>query len=160
MSIRTVDTNVVVLAVTSAQRLDISELWVAFGAWKSFRFLATHEIARALGPDLCVALPMFNAFTGCDTFWRQRQEDCMGHLEHIWQCHPSILCLVARPSPQSTEEWLGPLDCFVVLQYNHTSSQECVKAQKQLFTQAEQLIVCLLHSLQHIKRAAFQAGHC
>ena len=51
VSIHMVDTDVVVLAVASAQRLNISELWIAFGAGKSFRFLACHEIARALGPD-------------------------------------------------------------------------------------------------------------
>ena len=45
----------------------ISELWIAFGAGKSFRFLACHEIARVLGPDRCIALPIFHAFTGCDT---------------------------------------------------------------------------------------------
>ena len=32
VSIRTVDTDVVVLAVASAQRLNIPELWIAFGA--------------------------------------------------------------------------------------------------------------------------------
>ena len=48
----------VVLAITSVNRLNISELWIAFGAGKSFRFIAAHEIARALGPDRCVALPM------------------------------------------------------------------------------------------------------
>ena len=63
----TVDTNVVVLAVTSAQRLNIFELWIAFGAGKGFRFLACHEIARALGPDQCITLPIFHAFTGCNT---------------------------------------------------------------------------------------------
>ena len=67
VSICTVDTDVVVLAVTSAQHLDISELWVSFGVGKNFRFLAAHEIAGVLGPDWCVALPMFHAFTGCDT---------------------------------------------------------------------------------------------
>ena len=67
VSIHTVDTDVVVLAVASAQRLNISELWIAFGAGKSFRFLACHEIARALGPDRCIALPIFHAFTGFDT---------------------------------------------------------------------------------------------
>ncbi|KAG0723068.1 hypothetical protein GWK47_043326 [Chionoecetes opilio] len=67
VSIRTVDTDVVVLAIASANRLNISELWIAFGAGKSFRFIAAHEIAKALGPDRCVALPMFHAFTGCDT---------------------------------------------------------------------------------------------
>jgi len=67
VSICTVVTDVVVLAITSAQRLDISEPWVAFGAGKSFRFLVTHEIARALSPDWCFTLPMFHAFNGCDT---------------------------------------------------------------------------------------------
>jgi len=63
----TVDNDDVVLAVTSAQRLDNSELWVAFRGGTSYRFQATQQIARALGPDRCVALPMFHAFTGCDT---------------------------------------------------------------------------------------------
>ena len=38
-----------------------------FGVGKNFRHLAAHEIAKALTPDRCVALPMFYAFTGCDT---------------------------------------------------------------------------------------------
>jgi len=67
VTIRTVDTDVVVLAVTSAQRLDIPELWVAFGTGKNFRLLTAHTIAKVLGPDRCVALPMSHAFTGCDT---------------------------------------------------------------------------------------------
>ena len=67
VSIRTVDTDVVVLAVTSAQHFTNTEVWIAFGTRKSFRFIAAHEIARALGPHRCKALPMFHAFTGCDT---------------------------------------------------------------------------------------------
>ena len=67
MSICTVDTDVVVLAVASAQQLNISESWIAFGAGKSFRFFVCHEIARALGPDQCITLPIFHAFTGFDT---------------------------------------------------------------------------------------------
>ena len=67
LSICTVDTDVVVLAVMAAQRLDVSELWIAFGTGKHFRFLAAHEMARSLGPDHCIALPMFHSFTGCDT---------------------------------------------------------------------------------------------
>ena len=55
VSIPTVDTGVVVLAVASAQRLNITELWIAFGAGKNFRYLPAHEMADALGPDRCVA---------------------------------------------------------------------------------------------------------
>ena len=49
--IRTVDTDVVVLAIRATQHLDISELWIAFGTGKNFRYLAIHEMASALGPE-------------------------------------------------------------------------------------------------------------
>ena len=65
--IRTVDTDVVVLAIAAADYLDISELWIAFGAGKNFQYFAIHEMAEALGPQHCLALSMFHAFTGCDT---------------------------------------------------------------------------------------------
>ncbi len=41
VSIRTVDTDVVVLAVTSAQRLNLAELWIAFGVGKNFSVLCS-----------------------------------------------------------------------------------------------------------------------
>ena len=65
VSIRTVDTDVVVLAIKAVECLGITELWVA-----------TNEIGNALGPQQCMALPMFHAFTGCDTmsyFWRKEK---------------------------------------------------------------------------------------
>ena len=65
--VRTVDTDVVVLAVAGAAKLNIEELWVAFGAGKRFRYIPAHEIAVSLGPDMSQALPMFHAYTGCDT---------------------------------------------------------------------------------------------
>ena len=67
VSIRTVDTDVLVLAVKAAQCLNPTELWVDFGVGKTFRHLVAHEMAKALGPDRCVASPMFHVFTGCDT---------------------------------------------------------------------------------------------
>jgi len=39
---------------------------VAFGVGKNFWFFSVHEITQALGPDRCVALPMFHAVTECD----------------------------------------------------------------------------------------------
>ena len=66
--IKTVDTDVVVLAVSVAQGLlPEDELWLAFGTGKSFRYLAAHEIAAGLGPEKAQAFPMFHALTGCDT---------------------------------------------------------------------------------------------
>ena len=64
----TVDTDVIVLAVTLACTLnEDAEVWVSFGTGKTFCCLAAHEIARALGPEKAQALPMFHALTGCDT---------------------------------------------------------------------------------------------
>ena len=66
--INTVDTDVVVLAVSVAQGLlPEDELWLAFGTGKSFRYLAAPEIAAGLGPEKAQALPMFHVLTGCDT---------------------------------------------------------------------------------------------
>ena len=168
VSIRTVDTDVVVLAITSAQRLNIAELWVAFGVGKNFRFIAAHEIANALGPDRCVALPMFHAFTGCDTvsFFGDRGKKTAWD---TWKAYkdvtPAFCALVARPATQTIKECLGTLERFVVLLYDRTSSQECVnEARKQLFTQKGRAIEGLPSTqdalFQHIKRATYQAGHC
>jgi len=68
ITIRTVDTDVVVLAVALACTLDEEdEVWVSFDMGKAFRFLAVHEMIRTLGPEKAQALPMFHALTGCDT---------------------------------------------------------------------------------------------
>ena len=66
--VRTVDTDVIVLAVASMQKMqNLSELWMAFGTGKNFRFIPCHTIASSLGEESCKALPFFHAFTGCDT---------------------------------------------------------------------------------------------
>ena len=58
VSIHTVDTDVVVLAIKAVEYLGITELWVAFGVGESFCLIATNEIANALCPQRCMALPM------------------------------------------------------------------------------------------------------
>ena len=63
----TVDTDVVVLAVAAADKLDVQELWMAFGMVKNFRYIPVHEISVSLGPDKSLALLIFHAYTGCDT---------------------------------------------------------------------------------------------
>ncbi|KAK3742384.1 hypothetical protein QZH41_002604 [Actinostola sp. cb2023] len=73
--LRTVDTDVLVLAVACVQKIQLRqdsddaciELWVAFGAGTHLRYIAAHEISRSLNPEVSIALPVFHAFTGCDT---------------------------------------------------------------------------------------------
>lgn len=56
--IRTVDTDVVVLAVACQQHIKAKELWVAFGTGKHFRYIPAHAIASNLGDQKCTALPV------------------------------------------------------------------------------------------------------
>ena len=60
-------TDVVVLTVAATAEIDIQELWVAFGTGRHFRYIPAQELATSLGPDKSRSLPIFHAYTGCDT---------------------------------------------------------------------------------------------
>ena len=62
--LRTVDTEVVVLAVSTIVLMENTQLWIAFGKGKHLRYIPAHEIATSLGAEKAQALPMFHAFTG------------------------------------------------------------------------------------------------
>ena len=63
--IRSVDSDVVVLAVSVAIRLSIN-LWIAYGKERHYRYLNISETASLLGESKSKALPAFHAFTGND----------------------------------------------------------------------------------------------
>ena len=65
--LRTVDTDVVDLAVSTVVSMENTQLWIAFGTGKHLRYIPAHEIATSLGAEKAQALPMFHAFTGCGT---------------------------------------------------------------------------------------------
>ena len=65
--IRTNDSDVVAISIFCFPSLtSINELWIAIGTGKNFRYLPIHIMSQQLGPDKCMALPFFHAFTGCD----------------------------------------------------------------------------------------------
>ena len=122
-------------------------------------------MARALGPDQYVALPMCHAFTGYDTVSSFGGRDNRTAWD-TWKAYedvtPVFCALAACPSSEAIEKWLQPPERFVVLLYDRTSSQEYVnEARKELFTQKGRAIDALppTHA-GHTKRVAYQAGHC
>ncbi len=159
--------DVVVLVISSAQRLGISELWIAFGTGKHFRFLPIHELADTLGPQKCIALPFFHSLTGCDTvsfFGGKSKKTAWNNWKSYDSVTPAFCALANTPSVQCTEQWLPLLEQFVVLLYDCTSSLEHVNdSRKELFTKKGRAIDLLPPTqaalFQHIKRAAYQAGH-
>jgi len=65
--VRTVDTDIVILAISTFNEINLDELWLAFGTGSNFRYIPIHEVVVNMDPRICTTLPMFHAFTGCDT---------------------------------------------------------------------------------------------
>ena len=165
--IKTVDTDVVVLAVSQASMLRCEKQYIAFGAGKFFRYIDTTSIAETLGAQKCKALPAFHALTGCDT-----TSSFAGRGKHTawitWKMLPDItpaLCTLAHaPTRDSIRELLPPFERFVVLLYDRGNSDDIVdKAIQNLFTQKHREIEnipptqdALYH---HLLRVGYQAGH-
>ena len=73
--IRTVDTDVVVIAVSAVHKLNITSLWMAFGVGKNFRYIPV----LFMGPSKSNALLFFHAFSRFIVFesWK---ENFIGHM--------------------------------------------------------------------------------
>ena len=69
------------------------------------------------------------------------------------------------PDLRAIDEWMHPLDLFVVLLYDRTNTEEGANhARKQLFSEKGRTIDGLPPTqfalIQHTKRADYLAGHC
>lgn len=64
--IRTVDTDVVILAIAFLHKLEVEELWVAFDVDKHLRYLPIHKISSSLTIQQCKGISFFHAITRCD----------------------------------------------------------------------------------------------
>ena len=131
MSISTVDTDIVVLAVSSPQGLNIFKLWIDLVPER-----ASESLLAMKQPELWVLIDVslhqsFMPSLGviqCPVFCRKRQEDCMG--QHYGNVTPAFCALVARPIPYSILEWLEPLERFVCLLYDCASSRSVLMVEE------------------------------
>ena len=65
--VRTVDSDVVVLATAFFDQLRLSKLWIGVGTGKHCRDIPVHDIKSALCPTRSLALPLFHSLSSCDT---------------------------------------------------------------------------------------------
>ena len=163
--IRTVDTDVVVLALMVIQKVvEIDELWIAFGVNKNFRYFTIHEIAATLGPNKTLVLPIFHAFTGCDTV-----SSFAGHGKKtawsVWASFPELtdaLLAISSAPPHVPDEAMQVIERFVILMYDRTSPCTDIDiARKNIFAKrstAERIPPSHAALQQHIKRAVYQDG--
>ena len=164
--IQATDTDVVVLAIRTASVLEGCELWVAFGHGKTFRYIAAHSMATKLGAESCQGLLFLHAFSGCDTvssFCGIGKKTAWD----VWRSSEDFRALFSRLSltpAEISDDDMKILERYVVLMYKRTSDLQSVnEARKQLFAYGnwhiENIPPTKAALLQHVKRAAFQAGH-
>ena len=65
--VRTVDNDVVMLAIAFFDQLRLSTLWIGLGTGKHYRDSPVHGIKSAMGSTRSLALPLFHSLSGCDT---------------------------------------------------------------------------------------------
>ncbi len=100
-------------------------MWVAFGTGKHFRMIAAHRIYAAIGRDKCLALPMFHAFTGCDTvscFAGRGKRTAWD----TWSVTGEFDALMRQPQQLDIDASMGTLGRFVTLLYDKTSTRSNV----------------------------------
>ena len=104
--IRTVDTDVVVIAVSAVHNLNIICLWVAFGVGKTFIYIPVHEIALHMGPSKSGNWGKKTAWNTWSTFDAVTEE---------------FKVLSDKPDEISINEYAGNVERFVVLMVDRSS---------------------------------------
>jgi len=166
--IRTVDTDVVVLAVALQQKIEYAELWIEFVAGGKVRYIHANAIASVLGSSRAQALPFFHAFTGCDTvssFAFHGKKSAWQTWNSFTDVTVAFVKLSCEPHVNTVLDCLPLVEQFVVFMYDSKSKCKCVnEARQQLLGRKngrfESLPPTQAALTEHIKRAAFQSGHC
>ena len=161
--LKTVDTDVVVLAVSMHSKIGSEELWIDFGTGKDRRFIPAHEIANNLGKEKSFGLLMFHSLSGCDTtsnFSGIGKKTAWSAWEKLPEISEVFSCL--SHSGKLTTDHEDLLQKFVISMYDKTLEVSDVnEARKLLFSRGTKALDKIppthaaLH--QHILRSIFQA---
>ena len=161
---RTVDSDIVIIAIFLFRQLELEELWIGYGKGKHYRDIPIHIICRNLGETKSLALPFFHALTGCDltsafktigkkTAWNiwEVNPDFSETFAQL-TCDPSLLKIDSQQM-QNVERFIALCFCKKTTEYGVNS------ARRKLFTvglKTWENIPPSLHSLfQHTKRSCY-----
>ena len=144
VEVRTVDTDIVVLLIGHFFNLHENhpniDLWVAFGVGKNFQYIHINSICNDLGREQSRALPIFHAFSGCDTtssFCGKGKKSVM----RAWKSYPEVtdVFLNMQEYPFKEMSYSSPhfqkLERLTVLMYDKSSQLHSVNtARRELFS--------------------------
>ncbi len=165
--VRTVDSDIVVLAVSFFSELSFSELWIGFGSGRKYRDIPVHVIHLHLGPSRSLALPLFHALTGCDT--TSQLLGCGKKTAWAaWNSTPdlteTLISLMEDPESFSlVSVHMQRIERFVVLMYSKTCGSATVNdARHYLFSNGSRSLDNIPPTkaalFEHVKRSLLQAS--
>ena len=140
--LRTVDSDVVVLCVhhfPNLERAGMIKLWVGFGKGKSYKDIPIHHVSNLLGPNCCMAILFFHAYTGCDltsSMYGIGKKSAWA----AWEKYPDVtevmIKLTNDPNSIDEDPTLMPvLEKWTVMMYSKTCNKVTVnEARQSMFT--------------------------
>ena len=142
------------------------KIYVQFGVGDHKRIFNVHSIRQEIGTQKALALPVFHAFTGCDTvssfksIGKKTAWERWGTYQNVTK---AFLDLSTGPEIVDSET-LNLLERFVVLLYDKTSGCKSVnELREELFTRGrsiDKIPPTAGALIQHGRRTAYQGGHC
>ena len=142
--VRTVDTDVIVILAGKFHDLidkyPTADIWVAFGMGKHFSYISVNSICSVLGESRSRSLPVFYAFSGCDTtssFLGKGKKSAWQAWEAYQDVTPVLESLATNPFQQLSvsSEHFRKLERFTIILYDKLSPLESInKVQLVLFT--------------------------
>ena len=144
IEVRTVETDIVVLLIGQffemQARYPQVDIWVAFGVGKNFQYIHVNSICWKLGKEKSQSLPVFHAFSGCDTtssFCGKGKRTAL----QAWKSYPEATeaFLYIQRNPFATISCSSPcfqkLERLTVLMYDKSSNLHSVNAaRRELFS--------------------------
>ena len=170
--VRTVDTDVIIILIGTFHKMlafnSLVDIWVAFGTGKSYKFYHINDIFESLGESRSKSLPVFHAYSGCDTtssFNGKAKKSAWQAWQSFEEVTKTLEFLADHPFQQLelNDEPFKKLERLTVVLYDKTSALNSVnEARKKLFCEDNRAMDKLPPTqdalLQHVRRAVFQAG--
>jgi len=133
--------------------IKLEELWLAFELnLNFFRYIPIHG---NMDPRVCTILPMFHAFTGCNTvstFCGRGKKTAWNK----WEVYPEVIKAFEEFPMMQIEisnTAMETLEQFFVLLYDHTNDSMTVNdSRKHLFTQKTRSLENLLPTREVLKQ--------
>ena len=163
--IKTVDRDVIVIAISLFQQLGLMQLWIEFGTGNGRRWLPIPKYANALGERYCSGILFWYSFTGCDTvssFSARGKLSAWDMCKAFPEVTDAFLALSDRPNTVTNEQILLLQKCAVLLNDRSSHCMTVNDARGWQFTKksrtAEGLPPTEDALLQHTRRSVYEGG--